>query len=67
MNIDKIDTNCLISEGVARNNLTKLFFMVLPEMDDYQLKVLVDYNNFFCGFKQFYLIFRFIKKNKKEK
>ena len=66
MNIDKIDTNCLISEGVTRNNLTKLFFMVLPEMDDYQPKVLVDYTNFFCGFKQFYMIFRFIKKIKKK-
>ena len=64
--IDKIDTNCLISEGVTRNNLTKLFFMVLPEMDDYQPKVLVDYSNLFCGFKQFYTIFRFIKKIKKE-
>ena len=65
--IDKIDTNCLITEGVTRNNLTKLFFMVLPEMDDYQPKVLVDYSNLFCGFKQFYTIFRFIKKIKKEK
>ena len=65
--IDKIDTNCLISEGVTRNNLTKLFFMVLPEMDDYQPKVLVDYTSLFCGFKQFYTIFRFIKKIKKEK
>ena len=65
--IDKIDTNCLINEGVTRNNLTKLFFMVLPEMDDYQPKVLVDYHNLFCGFKQFYTVFRFIKKIKKEK
>ena len=65
--IDKIDTNCLITEGVTRNNLTKLFFMVLPEMDDYQPKVLVDYSNFFCGFKQFYTVIRFIKKIKKEK
>ena len=65
--IDKIDTNCLINEGVTRNNLTKLFFMVLPEMDDYQPKVLVDYNNLFYGFKQFYTVFRFIKKIKKEK
>ena len=67
MNIDKIDTNCLITEGVTRNNLTKLFFMVLPEMDDYQPKVLVDYTNFFCGFQQFYIIFRFMKKIKKKK
>ena len=67
MNIDKIDTNCLITEGVTRNNLTKLFFMVLPEMDDYQPKVLVDYTNFFCGFQQFYVIFRFMKKIKKKK
>ena len=41
--------------------------MVLPEMDDYQPKVLVDYSSFFCGFKQFYTIFRFINKIKKEK
>ena len=67
MSIDKIDTNCLITEGVTRNNLTKLFFMVLPEMDDYQPKVLVDYTNFFCGFQQFYIIFRFMKKIKKKK
>ena len=67
MNIDKIDTNCLITEGVTRSNLTKLFFMVLPEMDDYQPKVLVDYSNFFCGFQQFYTIFRFLKKIKKKK
>ena len=67
MDIDKIDTNCLITEGVTRNNLTKLFFMVLPEMDDYQPKVLVDYTNFFCGFQQFYTIFRFIKKIRKKK
>ena len=67
MNIDKIDTNCLITEGVTRSNLTKLFFMVLPEMDDYQPKVLVDYSNFFCGFQQFYSIFRFLKKIKKKK
>lgn len=66
-NIDKIDANCLITEGVTRNNLTKLFFMVLPEMDDYQPKVLVDYTNFFCGFQQFYTIFRFLKKIKKKK
>ena len=65
--IDKIDANCLITEGVSRNNLTKLFFMVLPEMDDYQPKVLVDYTSLFCGFKQFYTIFRFIKKIKKKK
>ena len=67
MNIDKIDTNCLITEGVTRSNLTKLFFMVLPEMDDYQPKVLVDYSNFFCGFQQFNTIFRFLKKIKKKK
>ena len=67
MDIDKIDTNCLITEGVTRNNLTKLFFMVLPEMDDYQPKVLVDYTNFFCGFQQFYTIFRFITKIRKKK
>ena len=67
MSIDKIDTNCLITEGVTRNNLTKLFFMVLPEMDDYQPKVLVDYTNLFCGFKQFYVIFRFMRKIKKKK
>ena len=67
MSIDKIDTNCLITEGVTRSNLTKLFFMVLPEMDDYQPKVLVDYSNFFCGFQQFYTIFRFLKKIKKKK
>ena len=67
MNIDKVDTNCLLTEGVTRNNLTKLFFMVLPEMDDYQPKMLVDYTNFFCGFQQFYIIFRFIKKIKKKK
>ena len=67
MSIDKIDTNCLITEGVTRSNLTKLFFMVLPEMDDYQPKVLVDYSNFFCGFQQFYAIFRFLKKIKKKK
>ena len=67
MSIDKIDTNCLITEGVTRSNLTKLFFMVLPEMDDYQPKVLVDYSNFFCGFQQFYTIFRFLKKVKKKK
>ena len=67
MNIDTIDTNCLIAEGVTRNNLTKLFFMVLPEMDDYQPKVLVDYTNMFCGFKQFYIIFRFMRKIKKKK
>ena len=65
--IDKVDTNCLVAEGITRNNLTKLFFMVLPEMDDYQPKVLVDYTNLFCGFKNFYIIFRFIKKIKKEK
>ena len=67
LKIDKIDTNCLMTEGVTRSNLTKLFFMVLPEMDDYQPKVLVDYSSFFCGFKQFYTIFRFINKIKKEK
>ena len=67
LKIDKIDTNCLMTEGVTRGNLTKLFFMVLPEMDDYQPKVLVDYTNLFCGFKQFYTIFRFINKIKKEK
>ena len=67
LKIDKIDTNCLMTEGVTRGNLTKLFFMVLPEMDDYQPKVLVDYSSFFCGFKQFYTIFRFINKIKKEK
>ena len=65
--IDKVDTNCLMAEGVTRSNLTKLFFMVLPEMDYYQPKVLVCYGNLFCGFKQFYLIFRFIKKIKKKK
>ena len=67
MSIDKIDTNCLITEGVTRSNLTKLFFMVLPEMDDYQPKVLVDYSSFFCGFQQFYTILRFLKKIKKKK
>ena len=67
LKIDKIDTNCLMTEGVTRSNLTKLFFMVLPEMDDYQPKVLVDYSSFFCVFKQFYTIFRFINKIKKEK
>ena len=53
MSIDKIDTNCLITEGVTRNNLTKLFFMVLPEMDDYQPKVLVDYTIYFVVLNNF--------------
>ena len=31
--IETNDTACLIRDGITGNNLTKLFFMILPEMD----------------------------------
>jgi hypothetical protein len=57
-NIDSADTDFLVKEGVSQENLTKIFFMVLPEMDDYQPKALANYNTFNRGFRLFFTLFR---------
>ena len=54
--IETNDTACLIRDGITGNNLTKLFFMILPEMDYYQPKPLVNYTRFQSGFKLFYVL-----------
>lgn len=54
--IEANDTACLIKDGITGNNLTKLFFMILPEMDYYQPKPLVNYTRFQSGFKLFYVL-----------
>lgn len=59
--IENNDTACLIKDGITSGNLTKLFFMILPEMDYYQPKPLVNYSRFHSGFKLFYVIKKICK------
>ena len=66
-NIDLKDTKCLLKEGIKRENLSKLFFMILPEMDYYQPKQLINYSSFINGFKEFYIILRAVNKFKRKK
>ena len=66
-NLDIMDTKCLIKEGINRENLSKIFFMILPEMDYYQPKPLINYSSFINGFKEFYIILRVINKFKRKK
>jgi len=56
--LDTIDTNFLIKEGVNQNNLTKIYFMTLPEMDFYQPRPLVEYSSLNRGFALFFTLFR---------
>lgn len=59
--IEPTDTEFLMKDGITSENLTKLFFMILPEMDYYQPKPLVSYSTFHCGLKLFYIIFKVIR------
>lgn len=59
--IESNDTACLIRDGIKKNNITKLFFMILPEMDYYQPSPLVNYSRFQSGFKLFYVLFKIAK------
>lgn len=59
--IENNDTACLIKDGITSGNLTKLFFMILPEMDYYQPKPLVNYSRFHSGFKLFYVLKKICK------
>lgn len=59
--IDKTDTDFLLKDRISNENLTKLFFMIVSEMDNYQPKALVNYSTFHSGFKLFYLLFKIIK------
>ena len=59
--IEGNDTASLIKDGISKSNLTKLFFMTLPEMDYYQPKPLVEYQRFHCGFGLFYTLFKIVK------
>lgn len=61
LELEPTDTEFLIKDGITNENLTKLFFMILPDMDFYQPKALVSYTTFFHGFKVFYIIFKAIK------
>ena len=61
MSIDKTDTDFLLKDRISNENLTKLFFMIVSEMDNYQPKALVNYSTFHNGFKLFYTIFKIIK------
>lgn len=58
---DPADTEFLIKDGISSENLTKIFFMILPEMDDYQPKALANYHTFNLGISQIFTIYRFIK------
>ena len=59
--IDSADTDFLIKDGISSENLTKIFFMILPEMDDYQPKVLANYNTFHSGIGLFFTLKRCCK------
>lgn len=61
INIDKTDTEFLLKDKITNENLTKLFFMIVSEMDLYQPKPLVNYSTFHTGFKLFYTLFRIVK------
>jgi hypothetical protein len=61
MSIEQHDTEFLIKDGITNENLTKLFFMIIPEMDYYQPRSLVNYSTFHCGLKLFYVIFKAVK------
>jgi len=59
--LDPDDTELLIKDGINNENLTKLFFLIVPEMDNYQPKALVNYSTFKSGFKILYTVFKAIK------
>jgi tetratricopeptide (TPR) repeat protein len=59
--LEPTDTEYLIKDGITNENLTKLFFMILPDMDFYQPRPLVNYYTFHSGFKLFYILFKAIK------
>lgn len=61
LELDSNDANFLINEGVTQSNLTKIFFMSLPDMDFYQPKLLVEYNTFTQGFKSLLTLIRAIE------
>ena len=58
--LDEDDTEFLIKDGINNENLTKLFFLILPEMDNYQPKSLVNYSTFQSGLKVFYYVLRYV-------
>lgn len=59
--LEPTDTEFLIKDGITNENLTKLYFMILPDMDFYQPKALVNYATFHSGLRIFYIIFKAIK------
>lgn len=57
---DPADTDFLIKDGISAENLTKIFFMILPEMDDYQPKPLANYFTFNIGISIIFTLYRSI-------
>jgi hypothetical protein len=51
----------LLREGISVENLTKLYFLSVPEMEEVEPKKLINYKSLFTGLKVFYVIFKAIK------
>lgn len=56
--VEPNDTEFLVREGVSQENITKVFFMMIPEMDYFQPKSLVEYSSFNQGFKTVFTILK---------
>jgi hypothetical protein len=61
LQIEPHDTEFLIKDGITNENLTKLFFMILPDMDFYQPKPLANYKTAHSGMKVLYVIIKAVK------
>lgn len=56
--VEPNDTEFLVREGVSQENITKVFFMMIPEMDYFQPKSLVEYSSFNQGFKTVFTVLK---------
>ena len=61
-NTKKLDADYLFKHDINKENLLKLLMLIYPNFVEYKPKPLIDYNNnFHCGFKLFYILFKICK------
>lgn len=57
----KENAEFLLREGISIDSITKLFFLIVHEMEDIEPKPLIKYKSFFSGISVFYVILKAIK------
>ena len=61
-NCEKLDADYLFKFDIYKENIPKIITMIYPKFLEYRPKPLIEYNNnFHCGFRLFYILFKICK------